>query len=612
MTISGHLGRIWRLRWPLLATHVVVVVATLALITPLVTGALHLGLRASGSPALTDQEIAAFLFSPLGAVLGLIGGSLYVTAVVLELAVMIEVLATAETGKGNWGISALQAVAMRVPRLLQFAGHLIIRLLAILLPVAAILGLLYLWRLRDHDINYYLTYHPPEFTQMVWAAAPVVIFAAILLIARLLSWSLALPAVLLYDQTGPAQSFSTSRRLTTGHRPDLLLRFCIWGLAVVVSGFVVGGIATALAYMTQGLGHLGLPAFIAALTIVLLIWAALMTVISAFTTASFASILYERYKHLGGRLSQDEHLGHVVKPAGFVQFFVISAFLIGAAAFMGVRLTQTLSADPEVLVIAHRGAAGLRPENSLPSVEKAIEDGADWVEIDVQESAEGEVIVIHDSDFMKIAGVATKVWDVTREELDQIDVGRSFAPEYTGTRIALLREVLETAKERSKVLIELKSYGHDDRLEERVIEIVEAAGMAEDVAVMSLDAAMVAKMRELRPDWPAGLLAATAVGDLTQLDVDFLAVNTGLAKPSFFRHAGNAGKPVFVWTVDDAESMVRMVSRGADGLITNYPGLAKSVLEARADLSTPQLLLLELADVMGLDIGSRLETASAD
>ena len=80
--------------------------------------------------------------------------------------------------------------------------------------------------------------------------------------------------------------------------------------------------------------------------------------------------------------------------------------------------------------------------------------GADWVEIDVQETADGEVIVIHDSDFMKLAGVDLKVWDATFEQARTIDIGGWFDPEFAGERVPTLREVLETARGRSHVVIE--------------------------------------------------------------------------------------------------------------------------------------------------------------
>ena len=111
-------------------------------------------------------------------------------------------------------------------------------------------------------------------------------------------------------------------------------------------------------------------------------------------------------------------------------------------------------------------------------------------------------------------------------------------------------------KGKARVVVELKSYGHDQRLEEKVAAIVEAAGMENDCIFMSLDHTMVAKMKRLRPDWRCGVLAAKAIGDLTTLDADFLAVEARMATPRFVRRAHRAGQDVYVWTVNDPAWML--------------------------------------------------------
>jgi glycerophosphoryl diester phosphodiesterase len=116
---------------------------------------------------------------------------------------------------------------------------------------------------------------------------------------------------------------------------------------------------------------------------------------------------------------------------------------------------------------------------------------------------------------------------------------------------------------------------------------------------MSLKLPGIQKLKALRPDWTAGLLAATAVGDLSRLDVDFLAVNAGMASPRFIRRARAAGKPVFVWTINDALSLSHWMSMGVDGVITDEPALARQVLAERASLSPAERLLLGAALFFG-------------
>ena len=283
----------------------------------------------------------------------------------------------------------------------------------------------------------------------------------------------------------------------------------------------------------------------------------------------------------------------------------VLAVVVGVGFWAGARIIDGISTKDNVEIIAHRGAAGIRPENTLASVEQALEDGADWVEIDVQETADGQIVVVHDSDFMKLAGVDLKVWNATMEDLAEIDIGGWFDPVYADQRTPLLREVLERARDRAKVLIELKYYGHNENLEHRVIEIVEDLGMQDQVATMSLKYPLVQKMLELRPDWPSGVLAATAVGDLSGLDGDFVAVSAGRASPWLARSLENRGKALFVWTVNDPLEMSKMISMGADGLITDEPALARKVVAARADLSTPERLVLWLTEELGIALNDK-------
>jgi glycerophosphoryl diester phosphodiesterase len=223
------------------------------------------------------------------------------------------------------------------------------------------------------------------------------------------------------------------------------------------------------------------------------------------------------------------------------------------------------------------------------------------VEIDVQESADGEVVVIHDSDLKRVGGSPLRIWEATLLEMQQVDVGGWYGPEFSGQRVPTLEQVLELCRGRAMVDIELKYYGHNDRLEERVAEIVERTGMEDQIVLMSLANDLVLSMKALRPRWTVGLLTAKVVGDLTTRDADFLAVHIGIASPRFLRRAHAAGKEVYVWTVNDRLNMSRMISRGVDGLITDYPALARQVIEERAEMNPAERLMLTAAFWLGLD-----------
>jgi glycerophosphoryl diester phosphodiesterase len=428
------------------------------------------------------------------------------------------------------------------------------------------------------------------------------------LLRKLLAWSLALPLIL-FSSVSPADSFFRSESVAQGHKREIFKVFAIWALAAaLLSSVALGSI--------HFLGSKLAPHFYDSLDLLVLVMGGLVALLSlanlfvtTFTSGSLASmvvILSERYGtkiNISDLTVREEGAGW--RSTSFKAALLLTGGSI-AAVFIGTGLLKDIQTVDHVEVIAHRGAAGKAPENTIASMRQAVKDNADWVEIDVQETKDGEVVVIHDSDFMKLSGVSTKVWEGTLAQLRQIDMGGWFDPKFSSERIPTLEEVLMEVKGKAKVLIELKYYGHDEKLEQRVVDIVEKADMAENVALMSLKPAGIKKLRTLRPDWETGILLSKAIGDISKMDVDFLAVNMGVMKPSFVRTIHQAGKKAYIWTADDPVSMTSMISLGVDGIITNEPEMARKVLTERAKLGTIERLLLHTAVLLGEPVPKRL------
>ncbi len=588
----------WRRRGFVVPVYLGAQLLSIALIAP-ITGALtSVAVSLSGQSALTDLDIAQFLLTPIGllvtigmAAILLIGSLVGFTAIAVDL--------HARNTQGLGGLyAALHIMGSRLLALLTYAALLALRILAIVLPFT-LSGLFTAYLLlAAHDINYYLSARPSEF---YWAATiiGVLIFGAtITLVTFLLSWALSLHMVL-FAGIGPNAAFAESRAQMTGKRLRLL-RTLLTGLSIH-AGLAIGLVAMFgfLLKVVPGIFE-GLRT---ALTLVLVIagaWGLAEIVLSAVSLGALAAILDAVYRESNsiGTESVTTDTRGLSLPLVLVACLVLAVFGIVTG---GIMLERIQTKD-EVEIIAHRGAAGARPENTLASIRKAIEDKADWIEVDVQETADGEVVVIHDSDFMKLAGRELKIWDATVQELAEIDVGSWFDPAYASERTPALAQVLDIARNRAKVLVELKYYGHDVDLEARTVSVIEGADMADHVAIMSLKYPAIQKVSAIRPNWRTGVLAATAIGDITGLDGDFIAVNVRQVGPSLVSAAKEAGKDLYVWTVNEPLKMSAMMSMGVDGIITDEPALAKQVLAERASMSSAQRLLLLLAERLGLSL----------
>jgi glycerophosphoryl diester phosphodiesterase len=605
VNLSSYLNRIrgyWR---PILLVHLLFTLAGLIVLMPLFGALLQGLLSLSGSSAVADQDIARLILSPLGMMAAILLVALFLALAGLEMGALQAVSLAA---RHNQPFTALQAGSFAFRHallLLRLTLGLTLRVLAYLAPYVLCVGAVALLLLAEHDINYYLDQRPAEFGYaLVFAgiASGVLLF---LLGRRLLGWCLVLPLVLFGDST-PEKSFRESEERVAGRRGSCLKSLLAW-LAVV---FLLGAIpaaflATATAILVDS-GIEKLAVLVGLLGLVALIWNLLNFFAAALALALLIFLLDDLYHRFGAPPSAAEtqaklHRGGRTPGANRTPASVTVTLLIVAcvAAVSGALLLRDIQLDDHTTVVAHRGAAGAAPENTLAAVHRAVADGTDWVEIDVQETRDGQVIVVHDSDFMKLAGNPLKVWDGDLAEIQQIDIGSWFHPSFADQRVPTLRDVLEAVRGQARLVIELKYYGHDQALEQRVIDIVEQAGMQDEVAVMSLKLAGVEKVRSLRPDWPIGLLAATAVGDLARLDVDFLAVSERLANPGLVRRAHAAGKKVFVWTVNDGLSLSRWMSTGVDGVITDEPGLARNIISQRGRLSTVERLLLSSALIFG-------------
>jgi glycerophosphoryl diester phosphodiesterase len=592
-------ARAWRRRASVIPLFAGIRLLSLAVILPFTGVVVSLAIGLSGQSALTDQDILRFLLTPLGFAAGCLAVSVLLIGSVVGLAAMTLDLRSDRGGTLSSIASTASLLALRLPALLGYAVLLIARALAIMVPflLAGLVAAKVL--IGSHDINYYLAAKPPEFLMTLLIAGLLLLVMALLLIRNLLAWAISLHLVF-FERVSPWKSFALSRDKMAGQRGALFRDIVVWlALRLILSG----ALAAAFTVLLQFLPGLFLEHLKTALSLILVLmalWALADLVAAAISQGALAEILYRRFGE--GREPLDAAIpsARLLSPRlllGASAVLVMLGFALGALLFEKLEVAQD-----DAVIIAHRGAAGSRPENTLASVRKALEDGADWVEIDVQESADGEVIVVHDSDFMKLAGVDIKVWEATREDLDGIDIGSWFDPAYASERTPLLREVLEVVRDRAKLLIELKYYGHDIALEAKTVAIVEEARMSEQVATMSLKYPAVQKMLALRPDWPSGVLAATAVGDLTRLEGDFIAINVGQAGRGLAAAARKAGKELYLWTVNDPLQMLAAFSMGVSGIITDEPALAREVLAVRAGLSLPERLLLLLAERLGLSL----------
>ncbi len=249
--------------------------------------------------------------------------------------------------------------------------------------------------------------------------------------------------------------------------------------------------------------------------------------------------------------------------------------IVGTIAMIGCEKNKKT-----VIITAHRGASNLAPENTMASIVKAMELGAQYSELDVQETADGKIILLHDDTLERTTDQEGNIWDKTFSELKEVDAGTWFSEEFKGEPIPTLKAIMDTVRGKMKLNIELKISGHEKQLTERVVAMVEEENFIQHCILTSFDFGAVKKVKQLNEKIRVGYIFSEMPEDedVFTANVDLLSANKKLVDKEFVQKAHANNKEVHVWTVNEPEDMRRLIALGVDNIITNYPNVLKEVL----------------------------------
>lgn len=267
-------------------------------------------------------------------------------------------------------------------------------------------------------------------------------------------------------------------------------------------------------------------------------------------------------------------------------FLAMSGFFLFDAAYNGNFISKSVAVQTRIT--AHRGSSSGAPENTMAALEKAVEEMADRAEIDVQETADGVIVLCHDTSLKRVAGVNKKVSDLTLEQIKKLDVGSWFSSEYQGEQIPTLEEVMEYAKGKIDLNIEIKNLGNSSGLPEKVIELVEKHEMQEQCVITSTNRFYLKRVKAVNPEIRTGYIISAAYGNFYSDEfIDLISIRSSFVTERMIESAHEAGKAVHAWTVNGKVEMERLKQLGVDDMITDRPVLAREILygeEAKANL----------------------------
>ena len=554
------------------------VVTTILYLTILNKGILF-ALRMAGYSYLTGANIGAFLVKPWTLIL------------LLVMAVMGILILTLETGcfltlyQGSfysWKMRPWEILAGGFSKLADEVQKGNWRLGLLILANYAFSNLYLMYRLLTHvkPLNFVLT----EMLRQPWWRAALVLFL-ILLLVTVVPGLYAFHACMIEQKSfwdGYIKSWCFVRRRLF---KVVCLMLIYYGAAIIglrlVYWFCVLITASAMTLLPDNRLALAiLPAACDRIELVLIFFTSMLMTIGNFGALSLQYLQFGsgyKRKEKGFYQAHKKYANRRMAVAVMAASVGISLFSL----FYAVRNGSVITGDilKEIQITAHRGSSKAAPENTLAAMAKAVEELADFVEIDVQETKDGVVVLGHDTTLKRVSGVNRPISSYTFEELKELEAGSWFSGEFKGEPIPSLEQVMEYCKGRININIELKNLGSESLLPDKVVELIGKYQMKEQCVVTSNRFSYLVRIRELAPDIRTGYIVSAAYGNYYSSDtIDLISLRSSFVTERLVEAAHEKGKAVHAWTVNSKSELERMKMLGVDNIITDYPVLAREIV----------------------------------
>lgn len=250
--------------------------------------------------------------------------------------------------------------------------------------------------------------------------------------------------------------------------------------------------------------------------------------------------------------------------------------------YRGIFSILLISSD--IKITAHRGSTVLSPENSIASVIEALALNVDYVEVDVQLSKDGQIILLHDRTFKRTAGVNKRPKDLNYDEMQDINIGNYRASKIE-VSVPLLEDVLKLCRYTCALNIELKDYGNNEGLPAKVVKLIEDYDYVDGCCITSTSTRFLKEVRALNPEIKIGLITQSTMIStyINNNFVDFYSVNYMALSPSITLYARSNHKKLLAWTPNSKVAIETAINMGANNIITDNVYDAKFVIISKTN-----------------------------
>ncbi|KLV21513.1 glycerophosphodiester phosphodiesterase [Bacillus altitudinis] len=229
-------------------------------------------------------------------------------------------------------------------------------------------------------------------------------------------------------------------------------------------------------------------------------------------------------------------------------------------------------------IIAHRGSSSAAPENTIAAFDVAVEQGADYIELDVQMTMDQHVVVIHDDTVERTTNGNGLVKSYTLDQLKKLDAGSWFDQQYTNERIPTLQEILERYSRRIGILIEIKHPKRQIGIEKAVARIINRFAYSRHIMIQSFDVHALQRIKAFAPSLRTALIIKPDAFKLTKRKImtyssfaNCLNMKKTMINRWWIDRIHTFGMDVFIWTVKDQKTADRIKKYPIDGVVTDNP-----------------------------------------
>jgi len=432
-----------------------------------------------------------------------------------------------------------------------------------------------------------------DFIKSNYTLSTIYMLAYILLLSIMSKWLYSLNYMILEDKNFK-EARKNSKELIKGSRliDNLKILFVQILLSVAYVIFMAVGILI-IVLIIKIFNNIKVleSIFISIVSLYIMICLIISSIIS--NAVSFATISALFYKHKVDKKEKIKHIEYkqIIKDTKqnklfkYIMIVISTLILIGASLFTYQLITGKTNLNIKYIrkmeITAHRGASVKYPENTMSAFVGAKELGADWIELDVQQTKDRQIVVSHDTNLGRVTGVNKDIIDMDYSEIEKLDAGSFFNKKFKGEKIPLLSDVLKYAKDNNiRLNIELKPTGKEVDFEKQVVDLIKEYNFENRCVITSQVYSVLENVKKVDKEIKTVYVMSIAIGNITDAKyADAFSVEASNVNESLVNRVHNEGKELYAWTVNTEESINNMIDMDVDNIITDNIELGKELVE---------------------------------